>query len=162
MRTINHAHQRQSVSLQVIKLPIQDQVKTKSGPKGFLTPHFPSFSSSFSSHNFGTSNFSKGFQANQSLLPQEFISLDTGVAFKALVPTNVFFSLSFHSPSTRMETHEAGEGVGARFKGDCQSRGIRDSWTNVLVPSELDADAKIPEKASFLSPLRLLSLICRT
>ena len=58
--TIDHAHQRQSVSLQ----PIQDQVKTKSGPKGFLTPHFPSFLSSFSSHNFGTSNFLKGFQAD--------------------------------------------------------------------------------------------------
>ena len=36
-------------------------------------------------------------------------------------------SLFSHLPSTRMGTHEAGEGVGARFKGDCQSRGIQDS-----------------------------------
>ena len=69
VQTIYRAHQRQSVSLQVIKSSIQDQVNTKSGPKGFLTPHFPSFLSSFSSHNFGTFNFSKGFQTNQSLLP---------------------------------------------------------------------------------------------
>ena len=32
-----------------------------------------------------------------------------------------------HSPSTGMETHEAGEGDGARFKGDRQSRGVADS-----------------------------------
>ena len=43
---------------------MQDQVKTESGLKAFLTSHFPSFLSSFSSHCFGTSNFSKGFQAD--------------------------------------------------------------------------------------------------
>ena len=54
--------------------------------------------------------------------------------------------LFVHSPSTRMETNEAGEGVGARFKGDCQSRGIHDSGfvNKYLGSSELDADVKDP------------------
>ena len=55
-------------------------------------------------------------------------------------------SVFVHSPSTRMETIEAGEGVGARFKGDCQSRGIQDSGYVNKYPgsSELDADVKDP------------------
>ena len=55
-------------------------------------------------------------------------------------------SSSFHSPSTRMETNEAGEGVGARFEGDCQSRGIKDLGLGNKYPgsSELDADVKDP------------------
>ena len=55
-------------------------------------------------------------------------------------------SLFVHSPSTGMETNEAGEGVGARLKGDCQSRGIQDSGFVNKYPgsSELDADVKDP------------------
>ena len=34
-------------------------------------------------------------------------------------------SLLSHLPSTRMDTHKAGEGHGAQFKGDCQSRGVQ-------------------------------------
>ena len=38
----------------------------------------------------------------------------------------------------------------------------RDSWKNARIPAELDANAKIREKAFFLPSLPLLSLICRS
>ena len=59
--------------------PFQDQVKTKSGLKGFHISSFSSVLSSSSSHNSGTPNFHKGFQSTN--------QFGYRCCFKALVPT---------------------------------------------------------------------------